>query len=290
MPIRAQLCAQILFGILSRRIAPAERLPSVRDLARRLKLHPNTVSAAYRDLAARGWVISKAGAGVFVRDTENPGAHNGIDGFAQACLEEGLGRGFSLDAILAAFEKAGRMLGTQQGATRLLVVHPDGDFAAILAAELQEAAGSTVAFASPKEASKMQDIGRCLLLTTTSGVPAVSSIQPNYKLIPLKSVEEMICGLGRVTSPTLIGIVSYSGLVLEWASRLIPVLGLKDSDVLQRNPGQRGWRKGLGVCDVVAADVLAAKRLPENIRPILMRLVPDSFLAAVRQHVTDQKV
>jgi DNA-binding transcriptional regulator YhcF (GntR family) len=68
IPIREQLSAQVLFGILSHRLRPGERLPSVRDLARRIKMHPNTVSAAYSDLVERGWLKRKSGSGVFVAD------------------------------------------------------------------------------------------------------------------------------------------------------------------------------------------------------------------------------
>ena len=121
IPVREQLSAQILYGILSRRIGPAERLPSVRDLARRLKVHPNTVSAAYRDLAARGWVKAKTGSGVFVREIEHRGKADGIDAFVEAWVQEGLGRGFSLEALAAALEKIGRESGRPEP---LLVIHP----------------------------------------------------------------------------------------------------------------------------------------------------------------------
>src|SRR5277367_5454327 len=106
IPVREQLSAQLLFGILSRRIGPAERLPSVRDLARRIKVHPNTVSAAYQDLAARGWVKRKAGSGVFVCDNGQRAETESIDTFVHAWIEEGLSRGFSLEALSSAFEKA----------------------------------------------------------------------------------------------------------------------------------------------------------------------------------------
>src|SRR5260221_7240886 len=99
IPVREQLSAQLLFAILSRRIGPAERLPSVRDLARRIKVHPNTVSAAYQDLAARGWVKRKAGSGVFVCDIQQNPGKDGIGAFTRAWIEEGLSRGFSLDAL-----------------------------------------------------------------------------------------------------------------------------------------------------------------------------------------------
>jgi DNA-binding transcriptional regulator YhcF (GntR family) len=44
--MREQLSTQLVLGIVSGRLAPGERLPSVRALARRLRIHPNTVSAA----------------------------------------------------------------------------------------------------------------------------------------------------------------------------------------------------------------------------------------------------
>ena len=41
-----QLVTQIILGILSGELAPEQRLPRTRELARRFRLHPNTVSRA----------------------------------------------------------------------------------------------------------------------------------------------------------------------------------------------------------------------------------------------------
>ncbi len=49
--MREQLATQIILGIISEDLKPDQRLPSTRELARRFHIHPNTVSAAYRDLA-----------------------------------------------------------------------------------------------------------------------------------------------------------------------------------------------------------------------------------------------
>ena len=48
--IREQLVTQVVLGILSDDLAPGERLSSTRELARRFDVHPNTVSAGYRQL------------------------------------------------------------------------------------------------------------------------------------------------------------------------------------------------------------------------------------------------
>ena len=288
IPVREQLSAQLLFGILSRRIGPAERLPSVRDLARRLKIHANTVSAAYQDLAARGWVKRKAGSGVFVSDIVHRGKGDGIDTFVSAWVDEGLSRGFSLEALSAAFE---RMRIEARGPRRLLVVHPDGDLARILAAEIEEGIGCPVPYANLQDAPRIPDFETCLLLTTTSAASAVAELRPDgHQLIPLKAVEELLAGLGRPASPVLIGIVSRSETIRKWASLLLPVLGLTGSDLIQRNPEQPKWKQGLAACDLIAADILAARELPKTIRPIILRLVQDSFLEQARKLVTPEKV
>src|SRR6185436_113601 len=67
LPVREQLAAQLLLTILSGDLRAGQRLPSTRDLARRLRIHANTVSAAYSELERGGWVESRRGSGVYVR-------------------------------------------------------------------------------------------------------------------------------------------------------------------------------------------------------------------------------
>ncbi|HHI69071.1 MAG TPA: GntR family transcriptional regulator, partial [Planctomycetes bacterium] len=56
--------ARALEGEIRARRAPSgTRLPSVRDLADRLKVHPSTVRAAYNLLETQGKVVSQVGRG-----------------------------------------------------------------------------------------------------------------------------------------------------------------------------------------------------------------------------------
>jgi DNA-binding transcriptional regulator YhcF (GntR family) len=68
--IREQLVTQVVLGILSDDLVPGQRLPSTRELARRFHLHPNTVSAGYRQLEREHWVEFRRGSGVYVRETK----------------------------------------------------------------------------------------------------------------------------------------------------------------------------------------------------------------------------
>jgi DNA-binding transcriptional regulator YhcF (GntR family) len=53
VPVREQLAEQIVFQIATEKLKPGQMLPSVRELARRLGIHHNTVSHAYQDLVRR---------------------------------------------------------------------------------------------------------------------------------------------------------------------------------------------------------------------------------------------
>lgn len=104
VPVRDQLVAQLELRILGGEIASGERLPSVRALARRLRLHANTVSAAYRRLEATGHVEMRRGSGVFVRvvgATSLAGAR-GLDEMIAVALEEAARRGFGVAEVRAA--------------------------------------------------------------------------------------------------------------------------------------------------------------------------------------------
>src|SRR5579863_9994264 len=68
-----QLVTQVVLAILSGDLRPADRLPSTRELARRFRVHPNTISAGYRQLVREGWVEYRHGSGVFIKmNNESP--------------------------------------------------------------------------------------------------------------------------------------------------------------------------------------------------------------------------
>src|SRR5262245_59572434 len=105
VPMREQLRAQLMLGILSRRLRPGERLPSVRELARRLRIHPNTVSAVYQDLSVGGWVQSCQGSGVYIAEADNAGHGDSLAGFVEMWVEAARQRGFSIPVLVSELER-----------------------------------------------------------------------------------------------------------------------------------------------------------------------------------------
>jgi DNA-binding transcriptional regulator YhcF (GntR family) len=288
LPIREQLSAQLLLGILSRRLAPGERLPSVRDLARRLEIHGNTVLAVYRDLAKRGWVRAQAGSGVFVREHRWPAAGGGLDDLVRTWIEEAQTLGFSAGDVQAAIARQ-RQPGLPR---RLAVVDSDEELARILAAELSAVLGLAVAWWSCEEAARAPAEGTTVLAHAGQAEHVAKAIgTAPMQVIHLKSMQDVLAGQKRPAFAALIAVVSRSKSILAWASTLLCSLGFSADDMLLRDATEKGWDDGLAVCDIIAADVVAAAAFPERLRrPVVVRLVSEDSLAEVQRLVTAQEV
>ena len=66
VPFYRQIMDRVLLGVAAGDLKPGERLPTVRQLAIDLKVNPNTVSRAYRELEIRDVVTTQRGTGTFV--------------------------------------------------------------------------------------------------------------------------------------------------------------------------------------------------------------------------------
>ena len=103
--IEQQMKSQILDGI----IKEDEQLPSIRQLARDLKISVITVTRAYNDLADEGFIISVAGKGYFTAPRDNELMRERMlfemeDGLQKA-VTNGRNAGLSDDEIISALKK-----------------------------------------------------------------------------------------------------------------------------------------------------------------------------------------
>ncbi len=67
-PLYEQIAARVRMAVAAGELEPGNALPSVRSLARRLRVNPATVVQAYRDLAADGFVELRHGQGTFIQE------------------------------------------------------------------------------------------------------------------------------------------------------------------------------------------------------------------------------
>lgn len=114
-PVYRQIADQIRAQIEATRLAAGEKLPPIRDLARRLGVNRDTVALAYESLAEAGMVESSVGRGTFV--VENGKAREPVSPFEPD---------FSpLTDRLVAFDRARPRFGSAHAAVPMHALIPD---------------------------------------------------------------------------------------------------------------------------------------------------------------------
>ncbi|MHC4200886.1 MAG: GntR family transcriptional regulator [Planctomycetota bacterium] len=68
VPVYRQVMDQIKYYVASDVLAPGDRLPSIRELARQLHVNPTTIVKAYTELGHEGAIQLRQGKGAFVAE------------------------------------------------------------------------------------------------------------------------------------------------------------------------------------------------------------------------------
>jgi GntR family transcriptional regulator len=71
-PLYVQIMDEVRRGLVRGTIGPEDALPSVRELASRLRINPRTVSQAYAELEREGVVQVRQGKGTFIAPEMRP--------------------------------------------------------------------------------------------------------------------------------------------------------------------------------------------------------------------------
>jgi GntR family transcriptional regulator len=76
VPVYRQIINQASAAVAAGTFKPGQQLPTIRALSDRLKVNPNTVAKAYRELELKGIIVSERGSGSFINSqppTPTPG-------------------------------------------------------------------------------------------------------------------------------------------------------------------------------------------------------------------------
>jgi len=107
LPIYQQISAQVRRAVAAGLLAPGDQLPSVRELAARLLVNPNTVARVYRDLERDGLLETRRGQGTYVSANAGPMAeserHRLLADQLQAVARDARAFGLSAEAALELF-------------------------------------------------------------------------------------------------------------------------------------------------------------------------------------------
>lgn len=286
VPLRDQVVVQVTLGILCGELAPGERLPSIRELARRFGLHANTVSAGYRQLEAEGSVESRKGSGVYVK-AKRPAARSPEAAAERlvANLFEGGKRLGIAEADLVARVQAWP---TRAAATAVLLIEPDEELRRIVVAELSEALGYTV---------QSCGFGQCAELaagTIVAVLPSkleqvraevAQSSQPGARVVGLKvrsvpaSLAERLPRAGA--AGMLVGVASCWPDFLRFGRTMLVAAGVEGDALLVRDAREPGWRAGLEETAAVLCDSLTAREL-STINTVIFRVLADDAAEMLR--------
>ncbi len=287
VPLHDQLLAQLELRILSGVLAPGQRLPSVRALARRLGLHANTVSSAYRDLETAGHVELRRGAGVYVR-AGSPAAledARGLDELIRLALSAAFRKGHSGAEIRAAVERWLRAAPPE----RVVIVDPRKETLELVAHEIRTAIGVPASGCTLEELEREPGLASgALLVALPYHASKVARAAPGVPVETIRvegSEQDQQAVLALAAGGTVL-LVSGSPILLQIAQAIIG--GLRGDELLveARLVSRRAeWRRLLPAADLVLADALSSgvvrEARPRRLREL--RILGDADLARVRK-------
>jgi DNA-binding transcriptional regulator YhcF (GntR family) len=283
--IREQLVTQVILGILSDDLPAGHRLPSTRDLARRFRLHPNTISAGYRQLERERWVEFRHGSGVYVRERKP---------------ELPPSSALALDRLIATLFRSARELGSPLAIVRsrlrqwldmqppdhFLLIEPDQDLRRILTLEIEQSVCLPVQSCGIDDAR--QNLDGAIPVVLPNRLAAVrSAIPEGTDLLPLqvRSVPTSLAEWLPAPSGKLVGIASAYPTFLTLARTMLQAAGFHPDALVFRDVRKTNWQRGLQQTAAVVCDSLTATLLPSRCRAISFPLLSEASVADLRRYV-----
>ena len=282
VPVRDQLVAQITLGIASGDLPPGNRLPSTRELARRFKIHQNTVSSAYRELAAKGVVEFKKGSGVFIATGKVNTDGSGLEHLVSRFLEMATSAGYSADEIREHIQKALE----PRSPDGFLVIESDESLREILLHEIREKTGANAKGITREEFSKdgfrdnwhlvaMYDEEEKLKYLLPVGSPCI--------YLTANSVPSSMSASKRPAEDELIAIVSGWEKFISFAKMFLLAARIDSNAMITRRTSDRNWRNGLDQASVIICDSLTAKRFSTDTRVRIFPIVSEVSVAELQK-------
>jgi|SRR5579864_6277804 len=281
--IREQLVTQVILGILSDDLAPGQRLPSTRELARRFHLHPNTISAGYRELEKQRWVEFRRGSGVYVRARrpEAPlSSALAVDQIIAQVVRSARTRGISLSDLRTRLRRWLEL----QPPDHFVLIEPDEELRRILVAEIQQAVNLPVKSCGPQDHAKVAADGMPVVLPNRAdSVRQLLAVESEMVVLQVRSVPTSLAGWLPPPSGALVGIASRWPDFLKMARAVMTAAGFHADTLVFRDAREANWQRGLRQTAAVVCDSLTAKELPAGCRAIPFTLVSESSIAELRR-------
>jgi DNA-binding transcriptional regulator YhcF (GntR family) len=284
--IREQLATQVVLAILSEDLAPGQRLPSTRELGRRFHLHPNTISAGYRQLERERWVEFRHGSGVYVREKKPKRA---------------LSSSLLLDQLIANLFRAARDSGAPLAEVRIrlqqwlelqppdhfLVVEPTEELREILVLEMRKALKFPVEGCGLQECRSFARLDGAIPVALPNKLTTVRPLLPaGTELLTLQvsSVPTSLAGWLPAPVDALVGVASKWPEFLKLARIVLSAAGFHPDNLVLRDARKPRWQRGLEQTAAVICDAVTAAVLPKDCLVIAFPVLSESSLAELQRY------
>ena len=267
VPIRHQLAEQIVFLIATDRLAAGEVLPSVREMARRLKIHHNTVSDAYQDLVRRNWLARRRGSRLVVAPRETlrtPEDVHSLDDLINATIRMAHSLGYSLQSLRERVRE--RLLAAAPD--HVLVVEQDAGLREIMREQLHAATPWKITTCSRDDLASNRDLAiGALAITPQHAIEQVDALFPKDRpVVPVSfsTADEHLKRIRDLPEPSTIAVVSISNVFLAVVrSLLAPALGKRHSlreILLPHEKASMSRSADIIFCDSIANQTIRSPR------------------------------
>jgi DNA-binding transcriptional regulator YhcF (GntR family) len=294
VPLRQQVAEQIIMLIVTDKLKEGDALPSVRELARRLKIHHNTISHAYQDLEQRHWVVNRRGSHHLVirapQDRTGHATQQDLDELINATIEMARRRGYSLAALRDRVRE--RLL--SQPPDHILVVEEEDGLRQLLQEEIHLAIKWPVEGCSRGDLAKNPNIVLgALPVTPQYAIGDTEPLIPKERpAVPIAfcDADEHVQMLRKLREPSVIALVSVSQYLLQAAQGLLaPAVGRRHTLTPYLLPLESSTT--LSGADVILCDSIAMREVKSSKRVHYRLSAPASlqYLSSAMQSYQDAK-
>ena len=291
VPPRRQLAEHIIYLIATGQLKAGEALPSVRELARRLKIHRNTVSEAYQDLVARTWLVGRRGSRLLVRATEDrvqPRSGRDLDDLINATISAAKEHGYSLQQLRERVRE--RLL--VEAPDHFLVVEEDPGLQRVLAEEIRASLPWPARACSRHELALNSGLAiGALAVVPEYAARDVMGLVPKDRpavSIAFSRADEQLKRIRQLRDPSLIFVVSISRSFLQTA-RGVVARELQGRHTLRELLLPLDRAETLKAADLIFADSIAMGSI-QHPKAVHYRLISHDSLAYLKTAMTSYQL
>lgn len=270
LPVYVQLTEELMYKIATGELKPGDSLPSRHALARRLKVHPNTVGKAYQELVSRRLCVRRHGRAHEVRqpgEPDQPSVDKDLDDLINDTIRAATELGYTFRQLRQRVEE--RLAARRP--SHIVVVSADFGMRLLIQQELRRTIGFTVRECAPEDFLDRPEIAEDGLLVGPPG--AISQVSPaltkDHPKLPVtfQLADEYIDLIKKLAKPSLIAVISVSQLLLQTAEGILtPVMGRQHSLRTYLLPDAEDVNLAsadLVICDSIARRRVQARKLVE---------------------------